>query len=111
MPNANSVSNAGEKGQVKQAAVQEIPIKRFQMAQVKNDAVPLGNWPVVKGLRPHDREYLIAERAASPASAEEMAVTGVLEVAVPRDLPAIRCGSANRITASGPASDSRGRLI
>jgi hypothetical protein len=50
---------------------QQIPVEGFQMSNVKNDAVPLRNGPVVKGLRPDDVEQLIAAHARIIQSLEK----------------------------------------
>ncbi len=42
--------------QTKRALCEEIPVEGFQVAQIKNNPVALGNWPVVNGFGPHNAE-------------------------------------------------------
>src|ERR1019366_4628961 len=52
-----------ECGQIKMAAAQEVPIKRFQMAGVKHNPVPLANGAIVKRLGTHYPEQLVGPRS------------------------------------------------
>src|SRR5437899_12213881 len=45
--------------QPKHIATQQVPIERFQMSEVEDDAAPFGNRSVIERLGAHDREKLI----------------------------------------------------
>jgi hypothetical protein len=49
--------------QPKRTLRQQIPIKRFHVSNVKNNAMPLGNRPVVQRIFANDAEYVVGSFA------------------------------------------------
>lgn len=57
-----------ERAKAEGTATEEVPVKRFDMAEIENEAVPLGDWPVVKGLFANEREDFVGAGAGTHQS-------------------------------------------
>jgi hypothetical protein len=53
-----------ERFQIQKAIAQEIPVKRLEMSQIEDDAMPFWNRPVVQRVRSHQIEQLIGPGAS-----------------------------------------------
>src|SRR4029077_10066548 len=49
--------------QPERALRQQVPVESFHVSNIKNNAVPLGNRPIVKRIFPHDAKHLVGARA------------------------------------------------
>jgi len=49
-----------------QLAAEQVPIERFEMADVKDEAVPFGDWPFIEGVWGEKGEYTIGLAARFP---------------------------------------------
>src|SRR6202162_2754226 len=51
--------------QPERALRQQVPIESFHVSNIKNNAMPFGDWPVVERLFPHHSEYFVGARACA----------------------------------------------